>query len=56
MTDADLARPIVCYCGGGSRSLLAADTLRKMGFTDASSLRGGFKAWAGTGQATEMPG
>jgi rhodanese-related sulfurtransferase len=41
----DLVRPIVCYCGGGSRSLLAAHTLQEMGFSDVASLRGGFGAW-----------
>ncbi len=55
IAEGDLDRPIVCYCGGGSRSLLAADTLRKMGFTNASSMRGGFKAWIGTGQDIVMP-
>jgi rhodanese-related sulfurtransferase len=51
ITDADLARPIVCYCGGGSRSLLAARTLREMGFSDVVSLRGGYKAWGEAGRS-----
>jgi rhodanese-related sulfurtransferase len=50
VTDADLTRPIVCYCGGGARSLLAAQTLQQMGFTDAASLAGGFGAWGKSGQ------
>jgi rhodanese-related sulfurtransferase len=29
----DLSQPIICYCGGGSRSALAADNLQKMGYT-----------------------
>ena len=37
--------PIVCYCGGGSRSLLAADNLQKMGYSNVASMTGGFKAW-----------
>jgi phage shock protein E len=41
----DTATPIVCYCGGGKRSLLAADNLQKMGYTNVSSMTGGFKAW-----------
>lgn len=41
--------PIVCYCGGGSRSALAADTLRQMGYTRVSSLAGGFRGWAEAG-------
>ena len=49
-SDADLKRPMVCYCGGGSRSLLAAKTLQEMGFADAVSLMGGFGAWGKSGK------
>jgi rhodanese-related sulfurtransferase len=41
--------PLVVYCGGGSRSALAADTLRQMGYTAVSSLAGGFRGWAEAG-------
>ena len=41
----DKTKPLVLYCGGGSRSALAADNLRKMGFTHVISLAGGWKAW-----------
>ena len=41
--------PIVCYCGGGSRSALAVDNLQKMGYTNVASLAGGFKAWKDSG-------
>jgi phage shock protein E len=41
----DIATPIVCYCGGGSRSALAAESLQRMGYTNVASLAGGFKAW-----------
>lgn len=37
---------IVCYCGGGVRSLFAAQQLKKMGFTDVKSMAGGFGTWA----------
>lgn len=40
---------IVVYCAGGSRSALAADTLRQMGYDNVSSLKGGFRAWAEAG-------
>lgn len=40
-TDAD----IVLYCGGGYRSALAADSLRRMGYTNVRSMDGGFRAW-----------
>lgn len=49
-TDADLARPVVCYCGGGSRSALAADMLKRMGFENVYSLEGGYKAWGEQGK------
>jgi rhodanese-related sulfurtransferase len=41
----DPATPILCYCGGGSRSLLAADNLKKMGYTNVASIAGGLRAW-----------
>jgi rhodanese-related sulfurtransferase len=40
---------IVVYCGGGSRSALATDTLREMGYGNACSLAGGFRGWAEAG-------
>ena len=42
-TDKDA--PIVCYCGGGGRSALAAQNLKRMGFKNVMSLAGGFKGW-----------
>ena len=36
---------IVLYCGGGYRSVLAADNLQKMGYTNVISMDGGFRAW-----------
>ncbi|MCS6842842.1 MAG: molybdopterin-synthase adenylyltransferase MoeB [Caldilineales bacterium] len=37
--------PIVLYCAGGVRSLLAARNLREMGYTQVESLSGGFNGW-----------
>jgi cysteine desulfurase / selenocysteine lyase len=37
--------PVVVYCGGGTRSVLAADVLMKMGYTRVRSLAGGFERW-----------
>src|SRR5260370_42504286 len=34
----DKPAEIVLYCGGGFRSALAADNLRKMGYTNVSSI------------------
>ncbi len=36
---------IVCYCGGGGRSALAAQSLKRMGFRNVASLAGGYKGW-----------
>jgi rhodanese-related sulfurtransferase len=45
----DKNRPIVLYCGGGTRSALAADNLKKMGFKNVISLAGGWRAWKESG-------
>ena len=45
----DLKKPMVLYCGGGFRSALAADALQKMGYTDVTSLDGGWKAYKTAG-------
>src|SRR5216683_2521547 len=36
---------LVLYCGGGSRSALAADALMKMGYSNVFSLAGGLGAY-----------
>jgi len=46
----DKEQPIVCYCGGGGRSALAAQSLKKMGFKNVMSLAGGYKGWKSSGQ------
>jgi rhodanese-related sulfurtransferase len=48
----DTAAPIICYCGGGSRSALAADALQTMGYTNVASMAGGFKGWKAAGLPT----
>ncbi len=40
---------IVCYCGGGGRSALAAQNLKRMGFKKVMSLAGGYKGWKQNG-------
>ncbi len=44
---------LVLYCGGGYRSALAADALRQMGYTDAISLDGGWRAYQASGLPVE---
>src|SRR5579859_5518852 len=47
--------PILLYCAGGTRSLLAGRTLKDMGYTDVESLNGGFTAWKDSGQPYIVP-
>lgn len=37
--------PIFLYCKMGGRCLLAAQTLKKMGYTEVYNLKGGLNAW-----------
>jgi rhodanese-related sulfurtransferase len=45
--------PIVCYCGGGFRSVLVCENLQRMGYTATLSLDGGWRGWNEAGQPTE---
>jgi rhodanese-related sulfurtransferase len=49
----DKSATLVLYCGGGFRSALAADALQKMGYTNAISLDGGWRAWNEAGLPVE---
>lgn len=44
---------LILYCGGGFRSVLAADNLRKMGYANPISMDGGWRAWEQAGQPVE---
>ena len=44
---------LVLYCGGGFRSALVADNLRQMGYTQAISLDGGWRALKDSGLPLE---
>jgi rhodanese-related sulfurtransferase len=44
---------LVLYCGGGYRSALAADALRLMGYENAISLDGGWRAYQACGLPVE---
>ena len=48
----DLDQPIICYCGGGSRSALVTESLQKMGYRNVRSIKGGFRAWKAAGLPT----
>lgn len=51
----DKSTPIAIYCAGGTRSLLAGKTLRDMGYTDVTSVGGGFTAWKDAGLPFVVP-
>lgn len=44
---------LVLYCGGGYRSALSADNLQKMGYSNVSSMDGGWRGWTEAGYPTE---
>jgi hydroxyacylglutathione hydrolase len=46
---ADKEARIVIYCGSGHRSTMALTILGLNGYTDLSSLKGGFGGWVGAG-------
>ena len=49
----DANREMVLYCGGGFRSVLAAENLKKMGYTNAVSMDGGWRGWTEAGYPVE---
>ena len=44
---------ILVICEHGNRSLVAAEYLRRLGFADAASVRGGMAAWARANKTVE---
>lgn len=50
----DANAEIYLYCGGGFRSILTADNLRKMGYTNLISVDGGWRGWTESGYPIEM--
>jgi molybdopterin/thiamine biosynthesis adenylyltransferase/rhodanese-related sulfurtransferase len=51
----DRTTPVVLYCASGRRSVLAVRSLHELGYTDVSSLAGGFTGWKRAGLAWEQP-
>jgi rhodanese-related sulfurtransferase len=45
----DTSAEVILYCGGGFRSAIAADNLKKMGYTNAVSMDGGWRDWMQAG-------
>ena len=46
------SRPVIAYCAGGVRSLLAAKAMKEMGFQEVISMSGGYSAWKAAGHQT----
>ncbi len=41
----DTNAKLILYCGGGFRSVLTAENLQKMGYTNVESMDGGWRGW-----------
>ena len=46
---------IVTYCAGGNRSLLAAESLQRLGYECVASMVGGFTSWRNEGREFTTP-
>jgi len=51
----DRSKPVVLYCAGGVRSILAARNLKEMGYEKVISLAGGFNGWKNAGLPFTVP-
>src|SRR5215468_4272642 len=45
----DKNTPIITYCAGGVRSLIAGKALKEMGYQNVTSMAGGYGAWKNAG-------
>lgn len=45
----DKSTPVIAYCAGGVRSLIAARTMKEMGYENVVSMSGGYTAWKNAG-------
>ena len=51
----DKSTPIIVHCASGVRSAFAAETLGQLGYSDVSSLAGGFNKWKDEGREWSVP-
>jgi len=51
----DYERPLLTLCGGGVRSLFAAEGLQRLGYRQVASIAGGFARWKAEGLPFELP-
>ena len=52
---ADKTQEVLLYCAGGTRSALAARSLRDLGYTRVASVAGGFGKWKEAGLPIVVP-
>lgn len=50
----DTKQEIILYCGGGFRSAIAAQNLKKMGYERPVSMDGGIRGWREAGLSLEL--
>lgn len=51
----DYDRPLITLCGGGVRSLFAAESLLELGYRQVVSVVGGYARWKAEGLPCELP-
>jgi molybdopterin/thiamine biosynthesis adenylyltransferase/rhodanese-related sulfurtransferase len=51
----DKSAKVITYCAGGSRAVLAAQTLKQFGYTNVEFFGPGFPRWKDSGGAIEQP-
>jgi len=51
----DKDKALIVMCAGGVRSLFAAEALRQLGYSNVSSLAGGFNRWKNQGLDFDIP-
>ncbi|HEX6736562.1 MAG TPA: molybdopterin-synthase adenylyltransferase MoeB, partial [Azonexus sp.] len=51
----DYGRPLITLCGGGVRSLFAAEALQQLGYREVASVLGGYARWQAEGLPSERP-
>ena len=47
--------PVVVFCAGGVRSAFAAETMQSLGYTNVTSMDGGFNKWKDEGRPWAVP-
>lgn len=51
----DKEAPVILYCGGGTRSALAAQTLKQLGYSNVRHMSGGISSWRQAGLELVQP-